>query len=129
MGRLEHAVALALILLLSPQAVHAQAAPARYTPLMQGWESFFSVTSEPIQRWGRPWVAGYVSNEYGFSAARVQLLVNGLDQTGQVVSQRVSWLGSPVGPGSRVYFEVPAPGPAVRYHVSVFAYDWVQTAS
>jgi hypothetical protein len=102
---------------------------ARYAPLVHGWESFFTITSEPTQWRGRPWVAGYISNDYGFAATRVQLLVDGLDETGRVVSQNVSWLGSTVPPGSRVYFEAPASQPAVRYRVSVFAFDWLQTAS
>jgi hypothetical protein len=131
--RLERVVAFAFVLWLAPELVYAQTSPstpsARYTPLVHGWESFFTITSEPIERRGRPWVAGYILNDYGFAATRVQLLVDGLDDNGRVVSQRVSWLGSSVPPGSRVYFEVPAPEAAARYGVSVFAFDWLQTAS
>ena len=103
-------------------------AAVTYTPLVRGWEQFFKVTWEPLQRHGRPYVAGYVMNDFGFPAMRVQLLVDGLDASGHVTSQSVSWLGSSVQPGSRVYFEVPAPQPAVTYRVSVFAFDWLQTA-
>jgi len=98
-----------------------------YTPLVAGWEQFFRINWEPVQRQGRPYVSGYVMNDYGFPAIRVQLLVDGLDATGHVTSQSVSWLGS-VPPISRVYFEVAAPQPAATYRVSVFAFDWLQTA-
>ena len=101
-----------------------------YTPLVWGWEQFFRVTwePEPVQRFGRPYVAGYVMNDFGLGAMRVQLLVDGLDASGQVTSQSVSWLRSPrtfVPPASRVYFEVAAPQPAVTYRVSIFAFDWL----
>ena len=133
MRRLGPVLAFALALGLMPHPVDAQTSPptpsARYAPLVHGWESFFTITSEPLERRGRPWVAGYIHNNYGFAATRVQLLVDGLDDNGRVVSQRVSWLGSTVPPGSRVYFEVPAPQAATRYRVSVFAFDWVQSAS
>jgi hypothetical protein len=130
MRRLAGVVALASVLWLSPQSVYAQSPPpAPHAPLVHGWESFFRVTGEPMKRWGRPWVGGYVSNDYGFTATRVQLLVEGLDATGRVVSQSVGWLGSTVPPGSRVYYEVPAPAPATSYRVSIFAFDWLQTAS
>lgn len=67
-------------------------------------------------------------NDWGFSARNVQLLVEGLDSTGNVVGQRVAWLGSELTPGMRAYFETPAPppAPAAGYRVSVFAFDWVQ---
>jgi hypothetical protein len=70
-----------------------------------------------------------VSNDWGFAATRVQLLVEALDSSGRIESQTVSWLGHPVPPGSRVYFEVRAPRPAATYRVRVFAFDWLQTAS
>ncbi len=133
MRRLERVVALASLLWTAPESVHAQtlppAPPACCAPLVHGWESFFTITWEATRRWGRPWVAGYITNDYGFAATRVQLLVDGLDESGRVVSQNVSWLGSSFPPGSRVYFEVPAPETVARYRVSVLAFDWLQTAA
>jgi hypothetical protein len=58
----------------------------------------------------------------------VQLLVESLDATGQVVAQRVEWLGGDVGPFSRRYFEVPAPAPAQTYRVSIFTFDLIQAS-
>lgn len=133
MRRVATAVALVSIVWLPPPPAAAQTSSpplvARSAPLVWGWEQFFKVTWEPMERKGRPYVAGYVLNDWGFPATRVQLLVDGLDPSGGVVSQTVSWLGQSITPGSRVYFQVPAPQPAASYRVSVFAFDWVQTAS
>lgn len=101
---------------------------APVAPLVQGWEQFFTVTWEPLPRNGRLYVAGYVSNAAGFPARRVQLLVDGLDSSGHVVRQTVSWLGADISPGARAYFEIRAPQPAATHRVSVFAFDWVQSA-
>ena len=100
-----------------------------YESLVHGWQSVFKITWEPMTRRGRPWLGGYLSSEYGFTATRVQLLVDGVDQSGRTVSQNVSWLGSSIPPGARVYFEVPAPQPAASYRVSIFAFDSLQTAA
>ena len=56
-------------------------------------------------------------------------LVDSLDSSGQTVAQRVEWLGGSNLPGfSRTYFEVPIRQGASRYRVSVFAFDFVQSA-
>jgi hypothetical protein len=133
MRRMVTAVVLVSVVWLSPQQAATQIASppvsAPYTPLVLGWEQFFKVTWEASERNGRRYADGYVFNDWGFTATRVQLLVDGLDSSGHIVSQRVSWLGQSIPPGSRVYFDVPAPQPAVNYRVSVFAFDWLQTAS
>ncbi len=97
-------------------------------PLVVGWEQFFTLTWEAWQDRGQPTVGGYIKNEAGFPARKVQLLVEAVDASGRVTGQRVSWLGSDLTSGTRAYFEAPAPAPAATYRVSVFAYDWVQTA-
>jgi hypothetical protein len=102
---------------------------SHYESLVHGWQSMFRITSEVVTRRGRPWLGGYISSDYGFTATRMRLLIDGVDQAGRTVSQSVSWLGSPIPPGARVYFEVPAPQPGVSYRVSVLAFDSLQTAS
>ncbi|MGH7392238.1 MAG: hypothetical protein ACREM3_22690 [Candidatus Rokuibacteriota bacterium] len=97
-------------------------------PLIVGWERHFTLTWEAGQRGGRPYVEGYLANEAGFPAHRIQLLVEGLAADGRVVGQRVEWFGPGLTPGMRGYFRVPAPAGASTYRVSVFAFDWVQTA-
>jgi hypothetical protein len=91
------------------------------------WERYFTVSWEPFERRGQPYLSGYIANSYGVTATRVQLLVDSLDSSGQVVAQRVEWLGGGGLPGfSSTYFEVPVRQPAARYRVSVFAFDFVQ---
>src|SRR5687767_568431 len=111
-------------------ATGAQAGAELLTPRIVGWEQFFKLDWQTDQRGGRPVVSGHIMNDWGFSARKVQLLVEGLDGTGTVVGQRVSWLGSELTPGTRAYFEEPVPpagsAPATAYRVSVFAWDWVQ---
>jgi hypothetical protein len=105
-----------------------QAGAELLTPRIIGWEQFFKLDWQADQRRGRPVVSGHIMNDWGFSARNIQLLVEGLDGTGNVVAQKVSWLGSELTPGTRAYFEepVPQPAPAATYRVSVFAWDWVQ---
>lgn len=102
-------------------------ASTRLEPLVIGWEQYFKLSWEASARRGQPVVSGYISNEAGFSAKRIQLLVEGLDASGQVASQRLGWVAHPVAPGSRSYFEMPAPSSAPSYRVRVFAFDWVLT--
>lgn len=129
MRSVTRAIVLALVVLLSPLLAAAAPLTTPHAPLVLGWEQFFKVSWQPLERNGRPYVDGYVLNDWGLTARRVQLLVDGLDSSGGVVSQRVDWLGQEVTPGSRVHFEIRAPQPAVSYRVSVFAFDWLQTAS
>jgi len=125
MSYLRWLLAVAVLSCSIPAVVHAQ----RLTPLVAGWERFFSITGvETVQKGGKTRVAGYLGNEAGFHAARMRLLIDGLDASGQIVGQSVAYVPSPnPGPGGRVYFDEPAPAGA-RHRVSVFAYDWVQSA-
>jgi hypothetical protein len=106
------------------------AAPAQpLSPTFPGWERYFSVSWEPFERRGQPYLGGYIVSSYGVTATRVQLLVDSLDSSGQIVAQRVEWLGGSNLPGfSTTYFEVPIRQQASRYRVSVFAFDFVQSA-
>jgi hypothetical protein len=124
-SRIGRTVGLALLVALV--TVHG-AAGQTLTPRILGWENFFTLTWEQSQERGQPVISGYIKNNAGFPARRIQLLVDALDASGRVTGQRVSWLGSDLTSGMRAYFEVPAPPPASTYRVSVFAYDWVQTA-
>jgi hypothetical protein len=99
----------------------------RLESLAPGWDRFFDMSWQAGERWGRPVVSGRILNRYGDYATRVQLLVDGLDDTGAVVGQQVAWLFGEVPPHSSVWFEVPAPGRFPHYRVSIFAFDWLQT--
>lgn len=101
---------------------------AQLQPLVAGWEQFFRVEWQAGARAGKSVVYGKILNDYGMPAANIRLLVEGLDGGGAVTSQRVEWLGGGIlTPGTGAYFEVPSPGAAPTYRVSVFAFDWVQT--
>jgi hypothetical protein len=98
---------------------------ALLTPLFVGWPQYFSIDWTALESGGRPVVAGHVLNDWGLPARRLQLLVDALDDRGEVIAQRLVWVTSmELMPGTRAYFEVPAPVAASRYRVSVFAFDW-----
>ena len=87
-----------------------------------GWERYFTITWQPGTQSGRRVVSGSVQNRYGATASRVQLLVEGLDDKGGILSQRVVWLGGNIGPFETVHFDVRVE-PATNYRVTIFAYD------
>ncbi len=120
--RIRAAVLAGLAVLLVAGPVRAAAPLA---PLVVGWENYFKIQSEIVEEYGRPIIRGYVLNDWGFVARRVQLLVESLDQNGTILGQRVEWLvPSVLTPGSRAYFETPAPAFSLAYRVSVFSFDW-----
>jgi len=67
---------------------------------------------------------GYVYNSSNRRAARMQLLVEGLDASGQVVAKTTTWVRD-VPPNNRAFFEVAVPN-APSYRVSVLSFDWVE---
>jgi len=117
------ALAAALLLAL---ATGAAAHAAVLTPLVIGWEQFFTIEWQPDTRNGAPYVSGYIKNDWGMPAAKIRLLVESLGPGNQVAAQRVEWLGTTLTPGMRAQFQLRAPAPAAAYRVSVFAFDWVQ---
>jgi hypothetical protein len=120
---------LAILALVSIVVTANGVAAQRLTPLIPGWERYFTVSWEPMERRGKPYLGGYIVSSYGVTATRVQLLVESLDATGQTAAQYVEWLGGGNLPGfSRTYFEVPVRQRASSYRVSVFAFDFVQAA-
>jgi hypothetical protein len=129
MRQIISAVALVLVVGLWPDVAAAQDSASRYAPLVHGWEQFFRITWEPFERKGRPYLGGHISSDWGFTAMRVQILAEALDASGNVTKQTVHWLGQPIPPGSRVYFEIPAPQAAPAYRLHIFAFSGLQTAS
>jgi hypothetical protein len=103
------------------------AAPAgNLTPLVAGWEQFFKIDWQAGQRGNKPVVHGYLKNDWGMPAGKIQLLVEGIDASGAVVGQKVAWFGPILNPGIRFYYEVPVEWQTPNYRVSVFAFEWVQ---
>jgi hypothetical protein len=102
--------------------------PATFTgsglrPLVANGDQYFTIDWQPGERNGRPALTGTVTNRYGATADRVQLLVEALDDSGTVKTQQVVWLGDNVAPLDRTQFMV-AVEKSPRYRVSIFAYDW-----
>jgi len=95
-------------------------------PLMVGFDHYFKIDWRMEGRQGQPVVFGHIFNDAGFGAANVRLLIEGLDDRGAVLNQRVAWLGTLLTPGTTAPFEVVAAGPAPAYRVRVFSFDWVQ---
>ena len=119
------AIVTALVLL---AAAGTSLAATQLYPLVGGWEQFFKLEWQTGDRGGKPVVYGKIPNDWGMPAANMRLLVDGLDSSGAVVTQRVEWLGSMLQPGMRAQFEIRMPQAAPSYRVSVFAFDWVQAS-
>jgi hypothetical protein len=86
------------------------------TPLVLEWDRYFTIEAQP----GRP--GGTIWNTSDWGTQRIQLLVEGLDGSGQTLEQRVMWLGIDLPAGSHAYFDAPM-APAQSYRVRVFAFD------
>jgi len=124
MRRLE---TVALVLLVSlVLAVEATPVPP-LQPLVVGWEQFFRLTWEVGERGGKPVVTGRIYNSWNFAAANMRLLVDELGAAGEIIDQRVGWLGFTLTPGTTAPFEIPVAHGTPNHRVSVFAFDWVQT--
>ena len=119
------AILLAVSLALSACAPSTSGGPL--TPLVVGWEQFFQLTWTVGERKGHPVVTGKIYNNWGFAAANMRLLVDELDANGQIVDQRIGWLGFTLTPGTTAPFEIPVAHATPNHRVSVFAFDWVQT--
>src|SRR5262249_20709214 len=73
----------------------------------------------------RPVVSGYVYNlNPGTPAERMQLSIESLDASGNVVGQSSTWVLGNVPPGNRAYFTAAAAVPAASYRVQVLSFDW-----
>ncbi len=69
-------------------------------------------------------VNGYVYNSSNRRAQHMQLLVEGLDAAGAVVS-RTSTEVRDVPPNNRAFFETPV-AEAPSYRVSILSFDWIE---
>ncbi|MGH7304108.1 MAG: hypothetical protein ACRELZ_12505 [Candidatus Rokuibacteriota bacterium] len=87
-------------------------------------DRYFRIEYEVTQKATRPVVSGYVYNLHpGTPAERMQLFIEGLDASGNVVGTTSTWVLGNVPPGNRAYFSARAM-PAASYRVQVLAFDW-----
>ena len=92
---------------------------------MPGGTRDFRVESQTVNGRRGPVLSGYVYNDAGTYADRVQLLIEGVDGA-TVTSSTVEWVGGVVPAGSRRYFEIQLKGPqAPAYRVRVVTYELV----
>ncbi len=96
------------------------------TTAIQGWERYFRMDWSAQQKAAGREIDGYIYNLYGAGALRVQLLAQGLDQSGNVVGQKIEWVQGGVPALNRAYFRVAGLPPANTYRVSVWAFDFVE---
>ena len=101
---------------------------ASITTAIQGWEHYFRLDWASHATPKGQEVDGYIYNSYG-AAANVQILAQGIDPAGNVVSQQLAWVQGMVPPLNRAPFRVAGLAPAPGYRVSVWAFDFVQSSS
>ncbi len=101
--------------------------PGDLQPHISGWQQYFRIqwTATPRGAAG-VLVDGHITNTWGFTAQKIQVLVNGYDAAGKQVGQRIAWGPNEINPGGRVYFDVTVPPGANTYDVSIFSWNWVQ---
>jgi len=101
---------------------------ATVTTLMPDSERWFKLSWEapPEPRGDLRRLRGYVENTYGEAAGRVQLLGQGLDNSGNLVGQKLWWLTGVVPGFGRTYFEIPNMPKADTYRVTVWSYERIQ---
>lgn len=73
---------------------------------------------------GRLAIRGYVYNDHGQAATHVQLLVESVDSSGQVLGRAIGFVHGPVPGLNRSYFDVPVNTQGVSYRVTVTSFDW-----
>jgi len=69
-------------------------------------------------------VDGYVYNQTSRHAARMSLLVEGIDSSGKVLAATRTWVAD-VPPNNRSYFQVTVPD-APSYRITIVSYNWIQ---
>ena len=76
-------------------------------------------------RRGQALVSGSLYNDYGFPAVRVQLLVEGVDASGQTINETVVYIDREVPARGRASFEAAVPARGAAYRVTVHFFDWL----
>jgi hypothetical protein len=119
MTRRQVLTALALLAMAPGRRVAAKS----LEPLEADGEQVFRLTWEVTERRGRPLVLGRIENVSDYETSRIQLLVDQLDASGRMTTQKVAWVGVDVKPGDHAFFDVPVPDRAATYRVRVYAFN------
>ena len=102
---------------------------ATTTTAIIGWESRLRLEWTTTARPGGNDIDGYVYSHHGTPVMNVRLLAQGLDASGNVVGQTLSWVPGTVPGLQRAYFRIPEMPRAERYQVTVWAFNIVESKS
>jgi hypothetical protein len=75
-------------------------------------------------RKGRDTVWGYIYNDRGQGSARVRLLVETLDASGNPIAQEIDYVDTEIPLFQRGYFEARPKTPGASYRVTIHSGDW-----
>ena len=113
---------LALVLAAVVSIAIGSAAAANYT--QETLDRYIRIDYQVEPSAVQPVVSGYVYNMHrGLPADRMQLAIEALDASGNVVGSSSTWVLGGVPVGSRAYFSA-AVVPAASYRVQVLFLDW-----
>jgi len=70
-------------------------------------------------------VSGYVHNSYGLAADKVRLLIEAIDDRGEVVATTIGYVLGTIPAGDRRYFQETIPRTVATYRVRVVLYEWM----
>ena len=70
-------------------------------------------------------VSGYVHNSYGLAADNVRLLIEAVDDRGEVVATTLGYVLGSIPAGDRRYFQETVPRTVATYRVRVVLYEWM----
>jgi len=74
-------------------------------------------------------VSGYVHNSYGLAADKVRLLIEAVDDRGDVVATMIGQVLGAIPAGDRRYFQEVVPRTVATYRVRVVLYEWLDRGS
>ena len=113
-------------LMVGALAVGVGASPPSHVP--PGQQHYFRTEATGgTDRHGRPVVSGWVYNSHGLPAFHVQLDIEVLDASGQVLSHTLSYEDTLVPNFGRAYFEQRVPALGASYRVTVRSVEWLRT--
>jgi len=113
---------LALVFAAVVSIATGNAAAANYT--QETLDRYLRIDYQVEPSAAQPVVSGYVYNlNPGLPADRMQLAIEALDASGNVVASSSTWILGGVPAGSRSYFSAPVV-PAASYRVKVLFLDW-----
>jgi len=78
-------------------------------------------------RHGQPEIQGFIYNDYGRAANNVRMIVETLDESGQVIGRGYGYVFGIVPAFSRTPFNVPLQTAGASYRLTVTLFEWRDT--